>query len=467
MPVIILLLLTALIASADTRQYLREIKLDKNCGFTAPPVEAGTVLDDKLVATLAETERELLRQQGYRDPTVTPEIIPVKYGTADLYLHSDPGPRTVITEFHFTGDPVLPEAQLARALQATRTHRVWHVFWLSHPPFADAAIDNDAQNLKSFYYSRGYFDADVQPDGVKYDGEKAVVTYRVSAGRRYELTTPVQEICRCLLDQRREAEKQGRLDFRAELQVAPALTTNVQTGDPVHVGRIEFNGNQHFSDASIRRAMVLDEGALFDRGKLRQSIARVNQLGFFEPVTADGVRITRHAEDGTADIHIALKEKKRGKWSISGPVGPPSFAGDLDGTVSMRLPLSNWFASASWVAFDPLAKYLPFLPTKPWIPIIALQRPLIPGQTWTSGVSFSPMLGWQGMLLSYAASHVGHEGKVLLGLNRVAAPELAVPVEGRSGSVICKPPKPVLWWMRAGAGMALDFATRSYMPGAL
>ena len=466
MRTIVLMLLACHLAGAGTRQYLRQIHVDKNSGLTAPPVEPGTVLDDKLVETLANTERELLKQKGYRDPAVTPEILPVSYATVDLHLHSDPGPRTVVTEVRFTGNPVLPEPQLRHALEATRIRRLWRVLWISHPPYADDAVGGDVEHLRSFYYGLGYFDADVGPGGVEYDGTKAIVIYRIDAGRHYDLPKPVSGICQCLLDARRQAEIEGRPDFRAGLQIEPEVLPHIQAGEPVYVGRIEFTGNHHVSDKDVRRALTLQEGALFDRGSLRQSLLRINQLGFFDPVTADQVQITPHADERTADITVSLHETKKRRWSISGPVGPPSFAGDLEGSIAMRLPAATWFASGTWVAFNPIARFIPFLPRNPLIPIASLSRPLIPTLPWTTGFSISPQLGWQGMLAGYAATHIVHGAKLALGLNRAPVPELAIPVQSRPGYLVCKPPKPMLWWARGGAGMALDFVARSYLPGA-
>jgi outer membrane protein insertion porin family len=462
---LLLLLLGVSCAGADTHQFLREIKVDKNSGLMAPPVEPGTLLDNALVDKLVETERQLLIADGYLDPKVKPEIVKVNSEQADLHLHSEPGPRSVVYEVRFAGDPVLPESELAHALHETRVHRVWRVLWISHPAYSETAAEDDAAGLKSFYYSRGYFDAEVKVSGTEFDGAHAILTYSVNAGRHYELASPVKEICRCLLQSRRQAEKEGRLDFSAQIAL-PSGVPQIQTGEPVRVGRIEFHGNHHFGDTSVRRALTLDEGELFDWGRLRRSLARVNQLGFFEPVTTESVEVSRHPEQQTADITIALKERKRGRWSISGPVGPPSFAGPVEGTVAMRLPASTYFASATWMAFNPIAKYLPFMPQNSWLPIAALERPLIPGQFWTTGFTITPQLGWPSVLIGYGVNHALAGARMALGLNRVPAPELAVPVEGRTGFLVCREPKPRLWRARVGTGMVLDFAGRAYTFGA-
>jgi hypothetical protein len=67
------------------------------------------------------------------------------------------------------------------------------------------------------------------------------------------------------------------------------------------------------------------------------------------------------------------------------------------------------------------------------------------------------------MLAGYAVNHAVQGARAALGLNRVPAPELAVPVEGRTGYVVCKEPNPRLWWARVGAGVGLDFVSRAFL----
>ena len=142
-------------ARAEVHRFLREIRVDRNSGLSAPPVEPGTLLTDELVRKLADTERELLKQNGYRDPQVEPEIIPIRSEQADLHLHTKPGVRTVVYDVRFTGNPVLPLADLLRALRATRVARAWKVFWIAHPPYTEEGVEEDRASLESFYYARG------------------------------------------------------------------------------------------------------------------------------------------------------------------------------------------------------------------------------------------------------------------------------------------------------------------------
>ena len=87
---------------------------------------------------------------------------------------------------------------------------------------------------------------------------------------------------RTLFMERRDAQREGVLDFTARFDFEGGLS--LERGRPYRVGRIDFLGNRHYSDGLVRRHFVLDEGAVFDERLLRQSIARLNRSGMFEPI---------------------------------------------------------------------------------------------------------------------------------------------------------------------------------------
>ena len=178
-------------------------------------------------------------------------------------------------------------------------------------------------------------------------------------------------LCSTLLAARREAERRGVLDFSAKLNPQP----NIDVGKPYRTGRIEFTGHHHYADSTLRRNFVLDEGDWLDRRLLLKSIARLNQTGLFERIEERDIAILRHPETSLADVTIRLKERKGRAWSISGPVGPMSFAGPLQASLSSRLPAwATYAASISLFVYGrPL---LVFALARPYSP--ALMMPTIP-----------------------------------------------------------------------------------------
>jgi len=264
----------------------------------------------------------------------------------------------------------------------------------------------------------------------------------------------VDTLCTGLLDARRSAESQGRLDFAVE--VGPAALENseervarVWMGSAHAVRRIHFVGHSKINDTTLRRAMVLNERDVLDIGKLRRSLARINSLGVFEPLTLGDVNIARLEDGVSVDLTIPLRERKPRWWSLSAPIFP---AIRMQATLASRLP--PWgrgvFETATYFISLNVAGFAK--------PFLALQRPIIPGQEWLSGfaITSSP----RAMLVSYGRTHLAHSiGGMLDG--SVEDPLVAsVTSSSRSDDkpLVCKPERGRLWWLRGIASTAVSIA---------
>jgi hypothetical protein len=217
------------------------------------------------------------------------------------------------------------------------------------------------------------------------------------------------------------------------------------------VGRINFDGHFRLDDSTLRRAMTISERGLLDVGQLRRSLARINELGVFEPLTLADVAVARRADGVTADLTISLRERKRRWWSVSGPILPG--VGTFRASLSARLP--SWGrgvleAATYFISLNVAGVAKPFL---------ALQRPLVPGQELLSGFAISPALSPEEMLWHYGSSHIGPRIGTLLEGHR--NDPLTVPVTSVSTQpepIVCVPPTPRLWWLRRGAAIAANVA---------
>ena len=280
---------------------------------------------------------------------------------------------------------------------------------------------------------------------------------------RFTGPTAASELCACLLDLQRDAEVQGRLDFTADVvstgeDATGDLTARIRMGSAHVVGRIDFAGHSKIDDSTLRRAIKLYERDLLDVAKLRRSLARINDIGVFEPLTLADVSIARRDDGVTADLKISLRERKPRWWSLSGPMIPG--VGMLQASLASRLPpwgrgvleAATYFVSLNMIGF---AK-----------PFVALQRPVIPGQALFSGFAISPAMSPRAMLRQYGLSHLAYSvGPILDG---EANDPIAVPVRSASGleaePLICVPPKARLWWLRRGASIAGKVALGALIP---
>jgi len=280
---------------------------------------------------------------------------------------------------------------------------------------------------------------------------------------RFSGPSAKDDLCACLIDAQRSAEAHGRLDFSAEVESIGTgeqleLTARISEGSAYAVGRIDFTGHSGINDSSLRRALTIYERDMLDVGQLRRSLARINAIGVFEPLTLADIRITRQDDGATADLTIPLRERKRRWWSVSGQLLPD--IGTLQASVSSRLPpwgrgafeATTYFVSLNMAGFAR--------------PFLALQRPVIPGQELLSGFAVSPVLSPRAMLMHYGRTHLAHGIGAALddaSIDPLAARiTMAAPLEAEP--LICVPPRPRLWWLRRGATAVSNIALTAVIP---
>lgn len=426
---------------------------------------------------LAEGFRRALVLDGYKDAEVQAQLVPVAPREADVVVHVRAGERWRVGEVRFSGET---SGELREALRSLRPRVILPGVWQSRPPFSYEAIAEDLDRLRSFYVANGWLGARVLLDRVEFRNGEALVTIQVQPGPRYQLgaarlpdgrSAPARDVCRCLLAEHDRALREGRLDFQARLVAERTgdrgadLRLVTEPGPAYVTRRIEFQGNRSISDAAVRKAFLLEEGAPLDAQRLARSLERLERFGIFAPLSPDSVRIERDSALHVADIHVTLREEKSRRWLVSGPVGPPRPGGPLRAEVAMRLPgwgrgvaeASTYYASATLTAL-----YAPFLMVpgapSPLAPLLAIRRPLLPGQEWTSGLLLSPQLGWRGAAFSYAAAQWSYRMEGLV-RGRPAQAPLAVPVllgEREATMLLCEPATSRWSWLRTVALMGLN-----------
>ena len=466
----------------------------------------GTPMSRLRAHQIANQAQQDLRSDGFRTATVDYDLVPFMGNKVDLHLNIDAGERIRVKAVQFTGDTEFDTKDLNGTLRSLKIKRVtppipgiWNG-WRLYPGYSPEGVQGDLALLRSYYISKGYFDATVKLDDVQVAQKAAKVSIQVQAGQLYHVRTwqvsgngvmpktvhPLnglmrsQNFCSTLFVARRAAEHEGILDFTVNLQVQPTeastpeapeadLTASIDRGNPFHVGRIEFTGNRHYSEAAVRGNFLLDEGDLLDEHLLRKSMARLNEANYFEPVSERTTIIHTDPKTGIADIDFRLMERKKGSWRLSGPVGPASLAGPLEASIRTRLPAwgsglleaSTYTVSLSMFAL--VHSLLPAalgVPKIPFIPIAALNRPYAPSEGWKSGFMIIPQLGWEYMVMGYGVSQLEHRLLPVLEGDRGLEPELAVTVDTPSSrtTMFCEPPAPRYSPLRVALATGLRFA---------
>lgn len=403
---------------------LHEIRLKPNPFGIQLSMPPGAMLTRARAHDLARTAQRQLIERGYAKAKVDWQFTPATLSSYDLVLSVTPGEPLRIRA---SGDTSL------------------------HPPkmYTDAAINDYAARLTSHYIALGYHDAQVAVIQ-EIRGKEALVNFQVARGD-FHRAIDTKVLCACLFRQRREAERRGILDFSASLDASGVPV--VQLGKPYTVGRITFSGHKHFSDSTIRRNLVLDEGAPLDGLLLRRSLARLNRAGMFEIIDQRQIQIQDTVRPGVADITIHLAERKRGAWNFSGPL-------PLSASIGARLPawgqglleLSTYTVSFNLLAYSSMLK---LTTARRFLPVLLLERPFTPGNGWLSGFAFAPQIPAKLAGANYLFTQFDRRVQPLLAGQR--GPDLTVTFQRPAGeaALVCEAPRPRFAAARAAAGIAL------------
>jgi outer membrane protein insertion porin family len=96
------------------------------------------------------------------------------------------------------------------------------------------------------------------------------------------------------------------------------VTIRMTEGKQYYVNRITFIGNTTTHDTVVRRDMRLLEGGIFNTEALKDSVRRINQLGYFKPIEKnEGVSVDKVAgDDGKVDIKVKVEEQNRNQLAF-------------------------------------------------------------------------------------------------------------------------------------------------------
>ncbi len=100
-----------------------------------------------------------------------------------------------------------------------------------------------------------------------------------------------------------------------------AFNIDLDEGKQFKVSRIEFQGNTITRDFVIRRELLLEEGSNYNSKAWEQSLLRLNQLDYFDPLKVDQDSEThQNAEAGTVDLLLKVHEKGKNSIGLNGGV---------------------------------------------------------------------------------------------------------------------------------------------------
>ena len=309
-------------------------------------VKAGDLYDPRKLKDGMDKVSAEYRRKGYSQVEVEQAVsVDEAANTATVHLVVDEGPRMRIKEILVEGNLAVPDRRIRKLMKTTRKHL------LSSGVYDSKVLEEDLERIRSFYRQQGYQDVAVEQEVLAApSGDWLYVHLKISEGLQHRVgqvaitgtvlfpeaelralvtlkpgsiysTEALQNDLRAIKQQYGD---RGYINAQVvpETQLDPAtkrvnLTLRIIENELAYVHRIEIRGNLRTKDVVIRRELRIHPGDSFNGKKIRRSIERLYNLGFFEEVTVETQPTTQPNHE---DLAVAVKEAKTGSFSFGGGV---------------------------------------------------------------------------------------------------------------------------------------------------
>jgi len=359
----------------------------------------GQLYDPRKVKEGIELIKAEYARKGFSEVEV---VSSVNADTADnavvVHLLIDEGPRLRIAGILIEGNAAFPDRRLMKVMKTKRRK------WLMAATYDEQVLTEDLERLRVFYRKNGYQDVEATDEVLRDPKGKGLYLYvKISEGLQHRVGAvtiagvvlfPERELRRIIglkpgavyntdavqEDLRRVKEYYGDRGY-INMEVVPEpqldaatkrvnLTYRIAEHELVYVNKVTVEGNLQTQDIVGRRELRIYPGDRFDGAKIRKSIERLYNLGFFEEVNVD-TQPTKQSD--RQDLVVKVKEAKSGNFSFGGGF---SSVDRLIGLVELEQRNFDWrnapkFTGAGQdvrmaIEIGTVRRYFDFSFTEPW-----------------------------------------------------------------------------------------------------
>lgn len=310
------------------------------------------------VKTLIE---DLYREKGYRFAQASYKVQDLAGNDKKVVFKVDEGDRVRIAKITFAGNHVIGGFRLRWAMKDTKeSNLVTRI--MKKDVYDPAKLQEDLDKVREVYHGEGYKNVAIGEPQIEVKAKHPNAAAVKDQNRRMFITIPVEENDRWRLGlvslegnkiypeaalMRAFSLKPGAwlrskvLDdsvkkirdtysntgyvyarIEPELVERPGhvadLVVHINEGDQFKVGRIEFSGNDRTRDKVLRREVRLYEGGLVNIAAVKNSILKINQLGYFKLDDEGPVDIEANSEKKEVNLVFKGREANRTELQFGG-----------------------------------------------------------------------------------------------------------------------------------------------------
>lgn len=304
---------------------------------------------------------ELYQEKGYRFAQASYRLEEVQPNRYAVIFNVDEGTRVRIAEVEFTGNDVFGELRLQWMMRGTKETNLLTRL-LKKDIYNPAKLEEDLERIREAYRGKGYKNVAVgdpeieikarRPNAETLEKQKRrmIVTIPIDEGERWRLGEITiegnekfsdQQLLRAFqirggswlrakkIDEALETindiyQNSGFIYSRVDPEIRERgdnvadIVVRVRENEQFQVGRIEFEGNTRTRDKVLRRELRLQEGYIMNSGALRNSVFKVNQLGYFQLDQEEPVAIDVDNDEKEVDLTFKGEEADRTELQFGG-----------------------------------------------------------------------------------------------------------------------------------------------------
>jgi outer membrane protein insertion porin family len=304
---------------------------------------------------------EMYGEKGYRFATAQYTVTDVGPNEKKVVFTVDEGDRVRISEIEFEGNTVFSDSRLRLTMKNTKESAF--ISRLSKKDLYDPAkLQEDLDKVRDLYRGAGYKNVVLGDPKIDVRALNAAAKDPRDQQRRMIVTIPIEEGDRWKFGQVSiEGNKifpdksllrvfehktsgwlrskvvddgvkaiddayhnTGYIFARVEPELVERegrvadLIIHINEGDQFKVGRIEFQGNDRTKDKVLRRELRVYEGGLVNVTAIRNSVTKVNQLGYFKLTDENPVDIDTDTEKKKVNLLFKGAESDRTELQFGG-----------------------------------------------------------------------------------------------------------------------------------------------------
>ena len=335
-------------------------------------LEKGVKVTENLITTTKNYLESTYKKDGFFNSKVNINTIEVqdsiKKAKVNMVLFIDKGKKVKVKDIVFTGNSIINDNKLRKAMKNTKKRNFINV--LKRSKYIEEDYKTDLNSLIDAYKESGYRDARVLSDSLINNNDNTItLKINLEEGEQYTFgdisfignTVYSDEVLKRklrinkgdtyngVLLQKRIADdtspdadditnlyqnngylfsRINPVEINAEGNVID-MEIRIVEGKPTYFGNVTVKGNDVTNDKVIYRELRTRPGQLYSKANVVRTIRELSQLGFFDAEQISTDFVNANPNEGSIDLEYGVVETGSSQIELQGGYGGGGFIGTL------------------------------------------------------------------------------------------------------------------------------------------